>query len=197
MKQITTSLFLIIMSICIADGHNVNSISPVVLSYFIAFQTTNDVVITWRTIREDTNLGFDIQKSDNGTDWESIYFVIGSGTSSDVHDYKYVDSSTVSGTTYYRLEQIDMFGNFDFSPVVVVNITYNDVSNLIGVSTVESTIKLTGGERVAHILNIEGNHIKTVHLIKYDMITIDVSNFTSGMYFITTKNNKTIKFIKK
>ncbi|MFZ2898923.1 MAG: hypothetical protein WA004_09890, partial [Saprospiraceae bacterium] len=66
---------------------------PVTWLSFRAALEGDDVHLTWSTASESNNEGFDVQRSENGRDWQTIAFVPGAGTTSEVQTYSYTDPS--------------------------------------------------------------------------------------------------------
>ena len=102
-----------------------NSVVPVELVSFIGNVINNEVQLNWTTATETNNRGFEIQKSqmldvNSQNDWETIGFVNGFGTSSDVHTYLFADKNPVTGKSYYRLKQLDFDGTFEYSNVIEI-----------------------------------------------------------------------------
>jgi hypothetical protein len=97
---------------------------PVTWLSFRAALDGDDVKLAWSTASESNNEGFDIQRSENGRDWQTIAFVPGAGTTSEVTNYEYTDPSpfTLHPSLYYRLQQRDYDGTTDYSPVRVIQL---------------------------------------------------------------------------
>ncbi len=76
--------------------------------------------LNWRTASELNNEGFDIERSDDGKSWERLHFMPGSGTSTEAHHYSFLDEHPLPGINYYRLRQKDFDGQFEYSPIVSV-----------------------------------------------------------------------------
>ncbi len=103
---------------------------PVELIYFQGKANDNQIQLNWETASELNNSGFEIHKSNNGKDWETIDFVVGQGTTLEVSTYQYEDQKPLIGANYYRLKQIDFDGAFEYSKVIAVE--YNiEESNII------------------------------------------------------------------
>jgi hypothetical protein len=99
-----------------------NLIIPVELSMLHAtMQDNRTVELTWRTESESSNQGFEIERGD-GTTFERIGFVPGNGSSSERHDYSYIDQNPVSRDgrplVFYRLRQVDADGTGNYSHIV-------------------------------------------------------------------------------
>ena len=90
---------------------------PIELVDFTAMEKNGAVILTWRTLSENNNHGFEIQKSKDGRAWKNIAFIEGHGTSSEPHNYSFLDKTPFGGINYYRLRQMDTDGRAAFSPV--------------------------------------------------------------------------------
>ncbi len=97
-----------------------DEIIPVELISFTASVTGNDVTLSWTTATELNNLGFEVQRSIENKNWNTIAFVEGAGTTTSSQSYGYVDNSISSGKYFYRLKQVDFNGSFEYSNVVDV-----------------------------------------------------------------------------
>ena len=94
---------------------------PVELIKFEAKVTpSNEVKLFWQTASELNNSGFEIHKSNNGKDWETIDFIEGQGTTIEVSNYQYEDQNPLIGTNYYRLKQVDFDGAFEYSKTIAI-----------------------------------------------------------------------------
>ncbi|MGC3944990.1 MAG: PA14 domain-containing protein [Chryseolinea sp.] len=93
---------------------------PVTWSFLDGYHSEGNNVVEWRTASEKNNSGFEVQRSLNGTAFESIGFVPGNGTTVVPQSYKFIDNSPGIGWNYYRLKQIDFDNAFDYSKVIPV-----------------------------------------------------------------------------
>lgn len=98
------------------------TVLPVELTSFTAKSSTNQVNLTWTTATEINNSGFEIQKSTDGSEFVSVGFIKGNGTTTEPKAYSFVDNhlNNVTGKLYYRLKQIDYNGAFNYSEIVEV-----------------------------------------------------------------------------
>ena len=94
---------------------------PVELIFFNGQATRDGSLLTWQTATEKNNEGFEIQRSANGKDWNSIGFRAGVGTTQETQSYQYTDEQAKDGLNYYRLKQVDFDGRFSHSNIVNVN----------------------------------------------------------------------------
>ena len=90
---------------------------------------TDGVSLSWRTVTETNNFGFEIQRRCTaiGTtpcseDWKKIGFVEGSGNSSSPREYSFEDGLLPPGRYAYRVKQINTDGTFSYSGTVEVEL---------------------------------------------------------------------------
>ena len=104
------------------------TIIPIELSSFSVIVVSDKINLTWTTLSEanNHNLGFQIERSPDGENFVSIAFVEGHGTSTIIHNYRYIDNEVNSGEYYYRLKQIDFDGSYEYSDAVKVVIGVPD-----------------------------------------------------------------------
>lgn len=92
-------------------------IVPVELSSFDALWRNNRVELNWATANESNNYGFAVERKNPGSNtWQKIGFVPGHGTTTESHQYSFIDNPVGSGAFGYRLRQIDSNGAVRFSP---------------------------------------------------------------------------------
>ncbi len=189
---------------------------PVELTSFTAASNNGNVTLNWATSTETNNKGFEVQKS-NGSEFQTIGFVQGNGTSTQQHSYSYTDNNVAQGNYSYRLRQVDFDGSSVYSPVVEVNVNtpaefnlaqnypnpFNPSTKINYSLKVDSKVTLQVfdilGQKVATLLNeniAAGNHSVTfdaskinsgVYLYKIEATGADGSNFTSVKKMILTK----------
>ena len=74
----------------------------------------------WATASERNNDHFTVERSTDGEQFAAIGTVQGTGSSSQVLQYTFIDETPLIGAAYYRLRQTDFDGAVSFSPVVTV-----------------------------------------------------------------------------
>jgi hypothetical protein len=103
---------------------------PVALADFRASTNTNNVLLSWKTEHEFYNKGFEVQRSNNGSDWYVVNFVNGAGESTTTRNYSYTDKGLAPGTYYYRLRQADLDGKSTFSSIVSATVSGKGIVSL-------------------------------------------------------------------
>lgn len=87
-----------------------NNILPVELLSFSSSCDNRKVTVKWSTATEINNDYFTVERSPDALNYQAIGIVNGSGNSSTIKNYSFVDSDPLSGTSYYRLKQTDFNG---------------------------------------------------------------------------------------
>jgi photosystem II stability/assembly factor-like uncharacterized protein len=171
---------------------------PVELASFTAKVNSNTITLNWQTATETNNFGFDVERRISATNnqqnnWNRIGFVEGNGTTTETHNYSYVDEEINSGNYEYRLKQIDLDGSLEYSQIVdvqVLSLTKFSLSqNYPNPFNPNTTIKFSipvSGKTSLKVFNILGEKVSTlINEVKeagnYE-INFDASNLPSGTY---------------
>jgi hypothetical protein len=97
---------------------------PVELTSFTSKLLNDKIQLNWVTKTEVNNYGFNVERSINEGEWNSIGFVEGHGTSTSPKEYTFSDKDIYTGGSkfQYRLKQIDNDGSFEYSDVIEVEV---------------------------------------------------------------------------
>jgi len=99
---------------------------PVELINFKALiQNNGGVKLLWSTATEKNNKGYDLERSTDNRTWTALGFIPGNGNSTRQNDYNFTDDNPLPGINYYRLKQMDMDGDIEYSPMVVADVRAN------------------------------------------------------------------------
>lgn len=180
---------------------------PIELISFSATATVNGYVeLLWSTAAEINNDFYTIERSQNGLEFEIAGQVKGSGTSTKVLNYNFIDDNPLPGISYYRLKQTDFDGQYEYFKLVTINLNSQSTANLsiypnpINIErkfTVCFTGALAKNEEITitltnllgkensfnYILNQDNNFIISGYLDK---------NIEPGIYWVNGKGKNTI-----
>lgn len=96
---------------------------PVELTRFEAQPKNNMVELAWTTATELNNDFFQIEHSRDGIQFFPVGKVKGEGTTTETIHYNFMHRQPIAGTNYYRLKQVDFDGAFEYSDIVVAEIS--------------------------------------------------------------------------
>lgn len=100
-----------------------NNVIPVELVSFTAIANKNNVELNWKTATEINNRIFEIERRTNKSDFITIGYRDGSGSSVAEKEYSFIDHNVSPGEYSYRLKQIDFNGTFKYSKEIQVIVT--------------------------------------------------------------------------
>ena len=171
---------------------------PVELTSFTANVNNNKIELNWQTSTEVNNYGFEIErlkdsKIEKLNVWQKVGFVNGHGNSNSVKLYSFTDDKVTNGNYSYRLKQIDINGNYEYSKAVEVSFMkptefslgqnypnpFNPVTTIKFSLPIDEKVVLevynTIGQKVATLINQEMS-------VGYHEANFDASKLTSGIY---------------
>jgi hypothetical protein len=177
------------------QNYVLNSPLPVKLLSFNAVAMQKSVMLFWATASEKDNALFKVQQSTNGLNFKTIGEIAGALTKETISNYTFEDRNPSSGTSYYRLKQVDINGNATFSDIKAVKfvdkdfaLAYNLVQNKLEVSL--NTITETS----LVVYNMAGQQMIKTKAIGF--LSLDVSSLKPGLYIISAGNGVSANFIK-
>ena len=184
---------------------------PIDLTKFEGKRSGKQIELNWTTAQELNNDRFEIERSLDGINYQTIGAVPSKFHTSTVStDYLYTDQSPVNGTDFYRLKEIDINGSFNYSGVVAVKFD-NPVISIVSINPNPATtllnISFIANEATpvtCNFYNSEGRIVRSIaaNFVKGpNTIPSDVSALAAGIYFIVlSRPNERIaeaKFIKQ
>jgi hypothetical protein len=180
-----------------------SDIIPVELITFTAETANGKVLLNWKTVTETNNKGFEIQRRTNNSDWTSVQFIKGYGTTTEMRQYSFNDDiQNIPGNQiYYRLKQIDFDGGYKFSKEASVQNTYvlnySLEQNFPNPFNPNTTIKYAlpkAGMVTIKVFDLLGNLVKTLvnenETSGSHIINFDASGLSSGIYVYKIKSGE-------
>ena len=138
-----------------------NNLMPVSIGLFKGEMSNGIAQLNWTTATEINNKGFYVERSSNGLNFSPIAFVsskANNGNSSNQVDYLFADNKTLGGKNYYRLQQMDNDGKFNYSKTIIVNNIKNDFTALLINNPIKDKIQL----------NVYSNASKKIQITVHD-----------------------------
>jgi sugar lactone lactonase YvrE len=156
---------------------------PIQLSSFGASASGDGVRLTWTTMSEVNNYGFEIQRSPAAAvkQWSRAGFVAGYGTSTTAHSYSFVDTAA-SGSSSYRLKQIDLDGESRFSDPIDVNSVAGAASQKPNPKAFLLTQNYPNPFNPSTQIEYDLPNAGEVSLIVYDILGREITTLANGFH---------------
>lgn len=169
-------------------------ILPVSLIDFTGKESGGKNILNWNTASETNSSHFNIERSTDGYNFNSIGRVNAAGYSATESKYSFTDAFPVEGKNFYRLVMTDKDGSFQYSKIVVIS---NKANNTIGITYINlssgantATLILSSTKKQPanlSIIDISGRTIYNsgIQLLEgNNTITKDIRNIPKGIYYI-------------
>lgn len=179
------------------------------LGFDANLQHNKKTLLTWQTASEQNNAWFEIEKSTDNYNWNTISKLRGFGNSNSIKSYQYIDEvQNNSNIIYYRIKQIDINGSFSYSVTRIIKIE-NNLSIQVSPNPFNSDFKISVesdlNEKITiQITTLQGKVIVSKQIsinAGFNELEInDLLNFDANMYILSIESNlnkNTYKIIKQ
>ncbi|MFK7775774.1 MAG: glycoside hydrolase family 9 protein [Saprospiraceae bacterium] len=174
---------------------------PVDLIYFNVEVTTEKTVkLTWKSATEINNDFYEIQRSQDGIQFERLAQVDGKGTTNLNSVYTAIDSTPLEGVSYYRIKQVDFDGNTSVFPIKSVFFERSTFSVSLQPNPAKDQLNIFIDSKVNEkleivLISIDGNVLLEKGNITIakggDSIPMEINKLVNGIYFVKIRNLKT------
>jgi hypothetical protein len=167
---------------------------PVSLFDLSAQSTGDRIKLNWSTASESNNKGFEVLRSKDGSNWTSIGFVEGAGTSESLNQYSFIDEGLAAGRYYYKLKQVDIDARYKYSIIVTGTIGGRNDFNLLPnypnpfstSTTIQYTLAKTSPVRMA-LFDANGREIRVLvngtRESGTHAVEVNTSTLSKGVYY--------------
>jgi hypothetical protein len=171
---------------------------PVTFKSIFAQQVNSATRLVWDVADETDVRGYEVERSTNGVQFNTIGFVNANGKSA---AYMFADNEIMSNTVYYRVKNVDIDGKFKYSGVVKVTNKLASTLKLFPLPA-QNTVtlqhsKLGEGSNM-FITTVDGRTVKQFNSAVGSFQTkLDLTGLNPGMYIIRLNDgNESIQSIK-
>lgn len=181
---------------------------PVQLISFNANNRNGDVQLNWKTASELNNSGFAVEVSVDGKLFKHVTFVQASSKVNGAA-YLYTDSrafiNNASQVLYYRLKQVDLNGEYNYSSVVRVDQANANQWNVkvypnpsTGLFSIHTGMSEMNNLSIT-VTDLNGREVYHQVVKSLDTTTdlaVDLTNENTGIYFVKVRWNDEVKVVK-
>lgn len=167
---------------------------PVELKDFKARAHAGGVTLSWATAMEVNNEAFVVERSPQTRDWQEVGRVAGQGNSQVLRRYSFEDplpNSFLPATLYYRLKQVDLNGQVQYSPLQAITLQKQPpqvhiIGNPVSRQLHLETQGLGPGAMHLEIQKTDGSSVLQVPLkAPAQEIRIPVTGLPAGIYIFS------------
>ncbi|HWV32021.1 MAG TPA: T9SS type A sorting domain-containing protein [Dyadobacter sp.] len=157
---------------------------PVTLTRFTAAAESRTVLLSWSTTEETNSDRFEIERSQNGKQWNRIASVASQGDSRVLVNYSHVDATPLAGQNFYRLKMVDRDGTFAYSQIR--NVSFQGEGGVVPYpNPVVDKILIRQHELVRQVDIVNTGGVKVISNQPPSAAGIDVSKLPQGIYIVS------------
>lgn len=182
---------------------------PVTLLKFAATPGSGKSVnVTWTTVQEINSDYFDVERSADAVNFQSIGKIAAKGNSSGLVDYSFVDPAPVNAVNYYRLKMVDRDAKFEYSKVAKV--VMDEVTNSLIIynnpfhDQVSVKVNLSTGQKLEFKLTDVSGRVMNQQTVQGqpgdNFVNIPTVSNAKGLYILTIIGqtyNQSVKLMKE
>jgi len=180
---------------------------PLKLGQFSAVKKSMGIQLNWETLSEINTSHFEIERSSDAIQYQSIGSVQAAGNSTQTLNYSFVDAQPLSKTNFYRLKMIDRDGAFSYSNVVVINNSLSTITLSLFPNPASDWLQVQlpvvrSGTVQISIIDNSGKQVSQHSLQAKEGLnatSIQVSTLPKGIYYVIVNDDeghRTASFIK-
>lgn len=166
---------------------------PVTWLSFSAKLTGESVGLQWATAYENGNSHFEVERSSNALDFIKIGQVKSLGNDVLFSKYQFTDAQPLNGTAYYRLKQVDLDGDWNYSKILSINrLKQSAIAVFSVLESGKIILQIPSEDEGLYEVRIFDAVAQLVYKGKTTIgqNSIDMSEINKGVYFVTiTKEN--------
>ena len=151
------------------------------------------VLLQWRTISETNTSHFEIERSNNGTDFTHIGRVSAAGNSLTERTYLYRDMQPPAGLLWYRLRQVSLTGSQALSNIIPLSLPTRSqpwVGPVPARSTLMVQLPASFADTYAYQLHdVSGKLVMQGGGLRAGANNIQINQLAPGMYHLTIFSN--------
>ena len=184
---------------------------PIKLSSFTAVKNNNNIKLQWQTQYEQNSRHYVIQRGTDGVNFTDIDKVSAAGNSGVPLTYRYTDVLPALlqnvPIVFYRLQSVDIDGQFSNNQVVAVHLNKKDIQLLIFPNPAKDVLQVQINGLTGHtsltITDANGRQLYIRDMLLEqgsNSMPINISQFSNGIYYVRLSNGKdnfTKQFVKK
>lgn len=176
-----------------------NDVLPVKFIGFSVAKQTTGILIQWATSEEVNADRYEVERSVDGSNWNTIAHVMAAGNSIAVSNYSYTDKNNTAKTAYYRIKQVDADQRFVYTSVKQIKTEVKGAE--VKVAAINNKVVLQFTEQVKNavevrLISLNGQVVSKQTFNQPVGQVVFNTNF-KGNYIVSVSNAQDIQFAKQ
>ncbi|MEM0996928.1 MAG: T9SS type A sorting domain-containing protein [Bacteroidota bacterium] len=157
----------------------------------------NGINLDWSTLSETNNDYFDVMRSADGVNFESIGTVTAQGSSQRLISYGFLDDQPIIGTSHYKIIQVDLDGSRSESETVTLEYTvpsglrWGDIGPVPASDFVNLSFSTEFAESLQlAVYDVKGSQVLTRTIdaqIGTNTMHLNLEDLEAGIYYLQLK----------
>ena len=183
------------------SGFNTFNPLPVKFVGFTVTKKNNDALVQWSTAQEMNANMYEVERSFDGNNWNTIAYVSAIGNSTTTSNYSFTDKNISSKITYYRIKEVDVDGKTSFTTVQSIKADINAKVSDIKIAAIQNKVLLqfpmqVKGNLVVRFISMSGQ-VADQQYIANPVGQVVLNSKVSGNYIISVSNGQDINTAKQ
>lgn len=162
----------------------IDKVLPVTLTSFTAQKESSTTFLNWQTTSETNSDRFEVQRSQNGKNWDKIGTVASNGESASLKNYSFTDPKPATGENLYRLRMVDRDETFAYSRIRSVTFE-NLIQTFTYPNPATDKLLLKDFAEVKRVMLHNMSGVKMFDIEKVTSDGIDIKHLIPGMYIVS------------
>jgi hypothetical protein len=158
------------------------------------------VSVSWTIAQQRDAKGYNVERSNNGSDWNTVGFVAAQDNNATELNYQYTDANPGTGMIYYRIEAINEQGNESYSAVKTVEIADQSASAIaLWPNPAKDIVNIQNKSEANATVSIytqSGSLVRQMQL-QPGTASVNISNLSFGAYIVHVSNADGSSFNQK
>lgn len=174
---------------------------PVKFVGFTLTRRNNDVLIQWSTSEEMNANTYEVERSLDGTNWNTITQIAAAGNSSYVTNYSFTDKNLSLKTIYYRIKEVDVDGKANYTAIKSIKTDTNSSNTEIKIAGIQGKVLLQFASEIKGNLTVRfvsaSGQILDQQTISNPVGQVVLNSKLTGNYIISISNGQAFNTAKQ
>ncbi|HTM93554.1 MAG TPA: hypothetical protein VL095_14135, partial [Flavisolibacter sp.] len=192
------------MASAVSNGFSVfafaSSPLPVKFVGFTVTRKNADAFIQWSTSEEMNADMYHVERSLDGTNWNTIAYVAAVGNSSTLNNYSFTDKNVSTKVVYYRIKEVDVDGKAAYTAVKSIKLETASVAE-IKIAGISNKVLLQFPQEIKGNIMVrfvsKSGQVVDQQIINNPVGQVVLNSKVTGNYIITVSNGQDFNTAKQ